>query len=989
MRPLLPYEKALIETLNISEADYFEFRRLQAEYSDPKQGTVFDIRNDFGVTALVLTVVGVLFQVGAALLAPRPNVDVPTIEAENAPTTRDQRFSPRYGFESAQELARFGDPINLVYTSTDNPYGGVRVNTSLLYSAVYSNGGNQYAQLMGVVGAGIISSIDPDKTAFGQTLIRQFVGSSAWLYFSNVLPGDNAIRQDDLVRGDTSDPFFTSGVATQEMFAPVINLDSTVRYEGFSQSYSPASAASLGLINPVPINVNYTNRTESGEEETINLGIRIPDRPSQWPDAAGSTEDFPEGSSFTLEFVRVDFDGGGTPENREAQQIRSTLFQSLELGGIYKLGAARFQLTSLTSGQPDLNGPGNGSVVFQCIESGPLCSVPYGSTNSEDARSGYKSINRIFIASYETVSQVRIVHFAIKARVFMFVSGRQPTYGETNVSNFSFADNGYKNRAAFFTIRYRKRGDVLWTKPAIIFCIRRAADNDYFIPLTFLTPNGESNYMEFEFEPVVDLVAENIKLGGSSTVALLSHGGSINTIDNIFFFQGSIRSFNNIQNTAPPLLQEWTLYSVRSDTNIRTSFDNGPEISITAVSEQQVVNYAAAYPELYQGLCLVGLNAYSSQFLTSLKNLSVFVTRGKVVRQITNPGLPISSLPLNPSSYAPDIFLDTLLDDINGVGRYTVEEAIDVTSLYTCRQFCIANGYYMDGVIADPRAWRQFWAEVAPYSLLELAKIGGKETLVPAVPYNSSGQVSRNITPSAIFNQGNILEGTYKEQFFDYGDSTQDLIATIVYRDQSTNDAFARSTSVTVSKKGINEAFASKSTFDLSSFVTSKSQAINYAMLLINQRQFSTRAVEFQTFPTEAPVQPGSYIIVHLEDNQYEDIRTGSVTDDGTIILPYSNEGTISGTAFVWKPGGDPVTLSSVSASILSSSYKGSIFVLGTANARGRVFRVVSVSMEEEGEVTINAIEHQCDISGSQLLSKIANFDPNLFDIDPPAGYTV
>jgi hypothetical protein len=91
----------------------------------------------------------------------------------------------------------------------------------------------------------------------------------------------------------------------------------------------------------------------------------------------------------------------------------------------------------------------------------------------------------------------------------------------------------------------------------------------------------------------------------------------------------------------------------------------------------------------------------------------------------------------------------------------------------------------------------------------------------------------------------------------------------------------------------------------------------------------------------------------------------------------------------VWKPGGDPVTLSSVSASILSSSYKGSIFVLGTANARGRVFRVVSVSMEEEGEVTINAIEHQCDISGSQLLSKIANFDPNLFDIDPPAGYTV
>ena len=63
--------------------------------------------------------------------------------------------------------------------------------------------------------------------------------------------------------------------------------------------------------------------------------------------------------------------------------------------------------------------------------------------------------------------------------------------------------------------------------------------------------------------------------------------------------------------------------------------------------------------------------------------------------------------------------------------------------------------------------------------------------------------------------------------------------------------------------------------------------------------------------------------------------------------------------------------------------------MLGTADTKGRVFRVVSVSMEEEGEVTISAVEHQCDIDGNQLLSKIANFDPDLFDIDPPGGYTV
>jgi len=770
----------------------------------------------------------------------------------------------------------------------------------------------------------------------------------------------------------------------------VIDRSTGVRYEGFSQSFSPASASSLGLVNPIPINVSYVTRGDDGRESDVNLGIRVFGGPTEWPDGAN----FSEGSLLTLVFDRVDFDGGGNLDVRESQQIRSTLFQSLELGGIYKLGATKFQLESIASTFPDLNGPGNGSAVFKCIESGPLSSVPYLDANSADARSGYKSINRIFIASYETISQVRIVHFAIKARVFMYVNGRQPAYGETNVSDFSFADNGYKNRSVFFTIRYRKRGDSLWERPSIIFCIRRAADNDYFVPLTFLTPNGESAYMEFEFEPVVDLVAENVKIGGG-VVALLSHGGSVQNVDNIFFFQGSIRGFdvvnniNQVQNTAPFGLQEWTLYSVRSDTNIRTSFDNGPEISITAVTEQQVVDYSVAYPELYEGLSLVGLNAYSSQFLTSLKNLSVFVTQGKELKKITDPNDSISDLPTGYSSYAPDIFLDTLLDEVNGVGRYTVEEAIDLVSLYSSRQFCIANGYYMDGIIADPRPWRQFWVETAAYSLLELAKIGGKETLVPAVPYDSTGQVSRVITPSAIFNQGNILEGSYKEQFFDYGDSTQDLIATVVYRDQSNDDAFPRSTTVTVYRKGINEAFASRKTFDLSTFVTSKSQAINYAMLLINQRRFSTRAVEFQTFPTEAPVQPGSYIIVKLGEDKYENIRTGSVADDGTIILPYPDDGTIFGSAFVWKPGQNPVALSLVSSSLLSTQYKGSIFVLGTANASGRIFRVVAVSMEEEGEVTISAVEHQCDFVGSQILSRIANFDPNLFNIDPPGGYTV
>ena len=78
-RKLLPYEHQLIEALGVSKEEYLEFVAIQQEYQDPKAGTELDIRNDAGTVAIVLTVVGILFQVGAALLTPKPKT--PDIEA--------------------------------------------------------------------------------------------------------------------------------------------------------------------------------------------------------------------------------------------------------------------------------------------------------------------------------------------------------------------------------------------------------------------------------------------------------------------------------------------------------------------------------------------------------------------------------------------------------------------------------------------------------------------------------------------------------------------------------------------------------------------------------------------------------------------------------------------------------------------------------------------------------------------------------------------
>jgi hypothetical protein len=78
MRKLLPYEHDLINTLGVSKEEYLEFIALQEIYTDPKEGTVLDIRN-WEVVAIVLTIVGVIFQVVAALfLQPKlPSFDTP------------------------------------------------------------------------------------------------------------------------------------------------------------------------------------------------------------------------------------------------------------------------------------------------------------------------------------------------------------------------------------------------------------------------------------------------------------------------------------------------------------------------------------------------------------------------------------------------------------------------------------------------------------------------------------------------------------------------------------------------------------------------------------------------------------------------------------------------------------------------------------------------------------------------------------------------
>jgi hypothetical protein len=483
-----------------------------------------------------------------------------------------------------------------------------------------------------------------------------------------------------------------------------------------------------------------------------------------------------------------------------------------------------------------------------------------------------KCLVKIESAAYQTITACDYVKFAIRCKLFRRVSGRAKDYGENEAPDgFKLSDNGLQGRMAFFKVAYKQTNSAgAYEVAPIVFAVRRTADQDNFIGLAF--KGSTRAKWEFKIDPIGDIGAE-VRESGQNKFAFIENSGGVKTFDHngaSLAWTGSIVNIAGptgikaaLKERGPLYTNEWDLFSVRSDTQVQFSFDGGPEFRITAVTEQQ----AESIEGKYSSLSMMALGVFSGRGVQDLRAITAYVTQGKS-SWIVNESTGARTLSADSTSYAPDIFADTILDTENGIGKFAKAEGIDWAGVAAAKRFCKNNGLgcqlFMDGVIAEQTPWRQFWAETAPFSLLEFARVGGRETLIPAVPVNAAGVANREVIVNALFTAGNVLEGSYKEEFIDYGSAVQDLIATVIYRETESQDVFPRNSSVTVSLKGVNPSVAVSQSFDLSQFVTQRAQAILFAKLLCNQRRYIRRGIEFKTFPTDTPISPGAYIYVDI-----------------------------------------------------------------------------------------------------------------------------
>ena len=202
-RVLLPAEIELCETIGITEDEYWYFVELTQAYNGKRPKEYDEIPyvvNGFVATFIgsamagnigAQLLLGIILTVVSILLAPKPRAPKTPPSLTTAGQTGPKRFAPQTGFNSVQELAKLGEIVPLVFTKQETEiigdykyyYGGVRVNTRLLWSQMISLGTGQQLKALFMIGlADLAAKPEFAGYAIGDLLLKNYINKKLALY---------------------------------------------------------------------------------------------------------------------------------------------------------------------------------------------------------------------------------------------------------------------------------------------------------------------------------------------------------------------------------------------------------------------------------------------------------------------------------------------------------------------------------------------------------------------------------------------------------------------------------------------------------------------------------------------------------------------------------------------------------------------------------------------------------------------------------------
>ena len=268
---MLPSDRYLAELLGLTQEQYEYWKdEVRKRAKEGPQPAVVNGVDPFSI--IIMVVISIGLQLIASLLMPRPQQRGRPAELKASNQTGEsqnslQAYAPRVGFDSTQDVAAIGEPIPVVYAHRETingiTYGGVRVNTTLLWSQIVSLGGSQMLRAMFMLAEGKVASIDPNGFAIGDNSISIYdlgsdqanqIGSRITIYHR---PNGGRIVASDRVYGRSAatDPGNAMRAGAADVFqVPSIN---NVFAADFCSAHKPSTGTTFGVYTLIGNDLGY------------------------------------------------------------------------------------------------------------------------------------------------------------------------------------------------------------------------------------------------------------------------------------------------------------------------------------------------------------------------------------------------------------------------------------------------------------------------------------------------------------------------------------------------------------------------------------------------------------------------------------------------------------------------------------------------------------------------------------------------------------
>jgi len=328
------------------------------------------------------------------------------------------------------------------------------------------------------------------------------------------------------------------------------------------------------------------------------------------------------------------------------------------------------------------------------------------------------------------------------------------------------------------------------------------------------------------------------------------------------------------------------------------------------------------------------------------------------------------------SSYFPDIYLDLLTSDKGGLfGLFRDYEHIDIISIYEAKKYCYRKRYFWDGVIDNQIPFSQWATDNAKTCKLLASRINGQYGLITE---------DGNHTPVAIFNETNIIKGSYQEVLRPSRETSLDRIV-VSYIDGYSALKPLETIVIMHSPNGAkpnNTAVYQERQVDFPT-ITRPRQALEVGASILKSTRLQKRLISFKTSFQGLYVKAGDLIIVQHKVSEIEEEKSGRVLGLEsfseyvviTVSRPFESQFTSGEYSFAYHDLSQNVVRKDISCytqepnklvifgtNDIYSVEIGDVFVVSRNSIVDTLFRVNSVTESEDHQCSIEAVEWNSEI---------------------------